>query len=731
MKRLLTSRALLLCSQKNYSPYQGSGSGTASGPCLVMKSLMSFILICLCSLTALAADFTVDDINYNITSTKELTVAVTNGISYEGDIVIPDKVEWNDQHYSVTRIGVEAFSGCSGLTSVTIPNSVTEIGFSSFHSCSSLTSVDIPNSVTSIGDCAFKECKGLTSITIPNSVTSIGTWAFTNCSSLASITIPNSVTSIGGEPFSGCSGLTSIIVEDGNTVYDSRDNCNAIIETEKNKLLLGCMNTKIPNSVTSIGFQAFWYCSGLTSISIPNSVTSIEDQAFYKCSGLTSITIPNSVTSIGTWAFANCSSLTSITISNSVTSIGDYTFSGCSGLTSVTIPYSVTNIGGSAFSGCSGLTSITIPNSVTSIGSSVFSRCSGLTTMIVEDGNTVYDSRDNCNAIIETDNNKLLFGCMNTKIPNSVTSIEDQAFRNCSALTSVTIPNSVTSIGNDAFRNCSGLTEVVSLITEPFSTFCWGGVNTSEIPLYVPIGAKELYEATEGWNMFANIIERGISVAGDDGSVDYANNLDLDQDTDLNGNVVGNIFYNISDCNGEYSSAEGCIILRKATSDEQVDNMVGLDLFGEDVKNNYTGIIFMVQQGNGTVKVNAETTGNMTLKVKVGHGQPVEMVFSGKLEVAVPYAVSEPSYVYIYGGEKPTANARGTTANTSTDNVLKIYGIEWSKQDISTIMNPVCEKEFISTPVYNLNGQLIKKGNDNSNLPRGIYIVNGKKVVVK
>ncbi|MBR5038963.1 MAG: leucine-rich repeat domain-containing protein [Prevotella sp.] len=668
---------------------------------------MSFMLVCLSSLTVLAADFTVDEINYNITSSEKLTVEVTSGISYQGDVVIPDKVEWNGNEYRVTSIGWYAF-----------------------YSCSSLTSVDIPNSVTSIGHFAFKECKGLTSITIPNSVTSIERWAFTNCSSLTSITIPNSVTSIEGEPFSGCSGLTSIIVENGNTVYDSRVNCNAIIETETNKLLQGCMNTKIPNSVTSIGFQAFWYCSGLTSISIPNSVTSIEEQAFYECSGLTSITIPNSVTSIGRFVFMNCSGLTSVTIPNSLTSIEEYAFCGCRGLTSVTIPYSVTNIGGSAFSGCSGLTSITIPNSVTSIGSSVFSRCSGLISMIVEDGNTVYDSRDNSNAIIETEKNELIDGCKNTIIPNTVTSIGFAAFSGCNGLTSISIPNSVTSIENDAFRNCSGLTEVISLVSDPFPTNAtqsiWYGVNTSEIPLYVPVGTKELYEATEGWNVFTNIIERGISVAGDDGGVDYANNPDINQDTDLNGNVVGNIFYNISDGNGEYSSAEGCIVLRKTTSDEQVDNMVGLDLFGEDVKNNYTGIIFMVQQGSGTVKVNAETTGNMTLKVKVGNGQPVEMVFSGKLEVTVPYAVSEPSYVYIYGGEKTTANAKAMGAKSAADNALKIYGIEWSKQDITTVMDIANEEELVTSPIYNLNGQRVatpQKGN--------IYIMNGKKVVVK
>ena len=286
------------------------------------------------------------------------------------------------------------------------------------------------------------------------------------------------VVKIGDSAFSGCSSLTSIT---------------------------------IPKSVTIIGSYVFSYCSSLTSITIPESVISIDAFAFYKCTSLTSVTIPNSVTSIGSYAFAECTSLTSVSIGSGVTSIGSYAFSGCTSLTSVTIPNSVTSIGSYAFKSCTSLTSITIPNSVTSIGSGAFSGCSSLTSSIVECDNTVYDSCNNCNAIIEKATNTLIAGCMNTVIPESVTSIGGYAFSGCTGLTSITIPESVTSIGNAAFADCSSLTDVYCYAENVPSTFMgvydsFYNSPISSATLHVPAGSVSAYKAASPWSGFGSIV---------------------------------------------------------------------------------------------------------------------------------------------------------------------------------------------------------------------------------
>ena len=339
------------------------------------KQLLLFILAMIPMLVSALPIVEINGISYDLDSQNHQATVTSKIPKYKGDMQIPATVIYEGIEYSVTSIGNGAFSGCTGLTSVNIPNSVTTIGNGAFSGCTGLTSITIPNSVTSIGssafygcssltsaaignsvttigigafcDCtsltsaaignsvttipssAFQDCSSLTSITIPNSVTTIDGWAFNGCKSLTSVTIGNSVDYIGVTAFYGCSSLTSIVVEIGNNRFDSREACNAIVEKSTNTLVIGCKNSTIPNSVTSIGISAFYGCTGLTSITIPNSVTSIGNYAFSGCTGLTSITIPNNVTSIGGSAFSGCTGLTSITIPNSVKTIGIYAFRDC------------------------------------------------------------------------------------------------------------------------------------------------------------------------------------------------------------------------------------------------------------------------------------------------------------------------------------------------------------------------------------------------------------------
>ena len=357
----------------------------------------------------------------------------------------------------LTLIGDSAFSGCSRLTSVTIPDSVTSIGEYAFVGCSVLTSVTIPDSVTSIGDFAFDGCSGLTSVTIPDSVTSIGDYAFNGCSNLKDIYISNV------ETWCKISGLK-------NLMYYGTFNKNLYLNgTLINDLV-------IPDGVTSIGDYAFRGCSGLTSVTIPDSVTSIGDYAFSGCSGLTSVTIPDSVIYIGYSAFYGCSGLTSVTIPDGVTSIDYYAFEGCSGLTSVTIPNSVTSIGECAFGGCSGLTSVTIPDSVTSIGKCAFYSCSKLKDIYISNVETFCKISGLKNLMLYGTSNKNLYlnGTLITDlvIPDGISSIGDNAFDGCSGLTSVTIPDSVTSIGDWAFSEVPHIYYTGSATGAPWGADC-------------------------------------------------------------------------------------------------------------------------------------------------------------------------------------------------------------------------------------------------------------------
>ena len=459
-----------------------------------------------------------------------------DGVVYAGKVAYKYKGEMSenttiDIKGGIVSIAEYAFDSCSGLKSINIPEGVTTIGEGAFRSCTNLTAVTIPMSVNNIGHSAFQSCYKLSSITIPEGVTSIGSHTFYNCSNLQSINIPESVKSIGGNVFEGChslqslfipknvtyigtnviwgcSSLSSIIVDEGNSVFDSRNGCNAIIETSSNTLIIGCNNSVIPEGVTTIGDYAFYRCDKLQSLVVPKSVTSIGTYAFFGCSGLTAIevesenpifdsrngcnaiietssntliigcnnsVIPEGVTTIGDLAFYQCSGLTSINIPEGVTTIGEETFYDCSGLTSINIPEGVTTIGEGAFSGCSGLTSIIIPESVTFIGTGAFGGTAWFDNQpdgLVYAGKFAYRYKGTMpdNSTIEIKDGTLGIagnafsnstGLTSIAIPNSVIYIGGGAFSGCKNLITINIPEKVTSIGTFTFNGCSSLTSII------------------------------------------------------------------------------------------------------------------------------------------------------------------------------------------------------------------------------------------------------------------------------
>ena len=382
--------------------------------------------------------------------------------SLTGGLVLPDSILYYGVWCPVTRIGTNAFQGCSGLTFVQIPNSVTSIDFGAFSNCTGLTSVTLNNSLTDIGSNAFENCISLTSVTIPDGVEKILYKTFFNCSGLTSVNFGNGLDSIEWNAFESCIGLTSITLPSSLSYigYEAFKDCT------------GLSSLTIPSGY--IDANAFENCHSLSSVTFGSGVDTIKQFAFSNCIGLSSVEIPDGVRHLDYGVFQRCTGLTSATIGNGVSKLWS-TFWRCTGLTSVTIGNGVDTIGDDTFLGCTALSTITGGNNVVAIGKQAFYECTSLTSFIVG---------------------------------NSVSLIDESAFNGCSGLTTVTLGNQLASIESNAFKNCTLLENIHCFATTPPSVKnnTFQGIPASA-HIYVPCGSAYFYLQNTVWSQF-DIAER-------------------------------------------------------------------------------------------------------------------------------------------------------------------------------------------------------------------------------
>ncbi|MBQ3768620.1 MAG: leucine-rich repeat domain-containing protein [Prevotella sp.] len=681
--------------------------------------------------------FEADGITYYVTSTNPLEVSVGNGdgtaIDKEttGAIVIPDDVTGPDNNkYSVTNIAPSSFSGCKGLTAVTIGNSIKKIQYKAFYDCSNLTTFNIPASVTDIGLQAFEKTawytnlpdgliykdnvlfgyKGkkpegdlnivdgtrviaysaifdcdITSVSIPNSVMFIGQQAFQGCYLLKSVTIPNSVKSIGFRAFAE-SRLTEIhsLMKEPCKLEDEAFRYQYIdAETYYSRVTL-----YVPAGTKALYEAADGWKEFKNIVEMESEGGALKVNDAFTVNGVSYYvkSVQPMEVAVGVYH----------TSDNIITAVPQDTTGTIVIPSTVTAPdgnlYTVTSVGYQAFRGCANINSVSLPESITEISPQSFTMCVKLSAI---------------------------------NIPNSVNSIGYNAFMNCNELHSVTLPNSITSIGFGAFGWCQNLLEVYSYIEEPFAISSGGmgnaynpfDYNREGLTLYVPAGTKALYEATDGWKEFKNIVEM-VNIDPIEGETTV--NTESLNGQDLSDNVVDDVYYNTGD--GSYDATDGSIVIGETTNMGQITNAVpGSD----DVKNNFTGIILKVAAGKGIIKVNVKTSGNAQLVVQVGNATPMIASKTEQGDVVVNYDVEEDTYVYIYAiiGSSASPSMRAS----STDEV-RIYGFTVSPG--ASGVKAVWANEDSKAQIFSLDGKPLNEPQKGVNIVR---MSNGqvRKVVVK
>ena len=611
---------------------------------------------------------------------------------------------------------LKTFKFCRNLKSVTIPDNVTTIGRAAFEGCISIESITIPKGVTSIEDYVFSGCTNLKSISFGPNITNIGKSAFHSCASLSSFTIPSSVTSVGVGAFAECNNLATMEFHckdiDSHWFYVSR--------WYDDITLFSIRTIIIGDEVKTLGERGFRDFDNLESIHISNVATwcnfDFKDQ------------YDNPLYNNKTKLYLNGKEVVDLVIPDGVKSVGKFCFCGYKGLASVTIPNSVTHIGKDAFAYWFGdlLVNITdlsawcnidfenqFANPFSDSYAWLYLNGKWIINLYIPDDVTSIGKYTFCG-----------YQGVEVTIPHHITSICDSAFYS-SAMEKLTIGNSVASIGKKAFGGTNFFFDVYCYaekvpmtVADAFEDF-----YRDEVTLHVPSASIDDYKASEPWNNFKNIVPLEVKPTNKGYGVDYTK--DIDKNASLDGFMLDNYFYSINDEYGTYDSENGCIVLNKPTADATVKGLIGKDIFSKEFRDNFTGIVLKLASGSGYVNVNAETTGNMALKIKIGNDTPKTTVLDGKQLASFQYNVTEETYVYIYAGDN-TTQARNTRAE-STDNSLKLYGIEIS--DIANDINSITI-DSANTFIYDLQGNKLNK------VRKGMNIIRTKesstrKIVVK
>lgn len=474
----------------------------------IITTIIVFFSMSVC---AMADEYESGDYKYEINPDGN-TATITQYMAENEIVEIPAYID----NYKVTIIGEGAFFG-KLITKVSVPDTVEKISSSAFRSCS-MEDIQLPDSLKIIEDNAFEQCVYLKKIYIPSGVEEIRSEAFYHCESLNEIYISSGVKEIGSYAFCGCGNINSIVVDEANTYFDSREECNALIETSSNSILRGCINTVIPKSVTCIGVCAFDHCNNLSSVEIPANIVKIDSEAFYNCPDLKKVVIPENVVEMGAGVFSHCEALTSVELSKNIKelpkelfflctsleyielpsgliSIGTRTFRECTGLKNIYIPQSVKYIGDGAFEGCSSLSFVKLPNNIETIDSCAFAACtnlknitipehvkklgmsafaySALTSVVIPSGIEILQSDifSNC---VDLKKIEILEGCseisegmfngcislMDVQLPDGIKYIGEKAFAECKNLSSILIPNSAIIIEPDVFSQHNNMFEI-------------------------------------------------------------------------------------------------------------------------------------------------------------------------------------------------------------------------------------------------------------------------------